>query len=676
MNFIKKSIPFLFLMLILLIIIPVTPFFMDVLIIISMSFSMLIFLQALYTRNVLEFSIFPTMLLYVTFTRIALNVCSMRLILGSGEAGQIIDSVGRFSIGKNFVVGILAYFIIALVMLILISKGSSRIAEVSARFALDAMPGKQMAIEGELQTGMITADEAQRKRENIQREVSFFGSMDGASKFVSGDATVSLIITIINIVGGLIIGMVQKGMSFNDAANTYMILSIGEGIVNQVSSLFVSIAAATMETKGKEDMDFGESVIAQFTKYSEVLKKLSYAMFAMAALGLLKIVPGMSWGLFLIFGFAFLYVSRYVDSHPVEVEDAVQNDEVIAETNKVATPDKIALELGLDVAPVVWDFKTDYFLPEFKEKLLLLKGKFKEKYHFDMPEIKVKTNFDIDSSCISVKIRGQEVSLTKIKYNQAFMICGDNTRLNDEPQYFLPYKCNGYWIDESKVHEEQFQDMLSLTPMEMIIAQLAEDVNNNIDKIITRQNIKAIEDEVVLYDSAVVDEMHNKQIPTGVVEKVIQNLFIESVPIHDFEFVFENICNAYENMKNPNADMITEFIRESLGDVVSAPYVKDGILKVIGMSNEAQEIFATTEIKDDETVKKLNSVYGMIIDKYKEFTKSGETFAFVVDRRIRNFFFKQLFGKYKLKVNVISTDEIPSGNKNIKIDTLDFITIK
>ncbi|MDN5316651.1 MAG: flagellar biosynthesis protein FlhA, partial [Thermoanaerobacterium sp.] len=487
---------------VLIIIIPVPSILLDFLLILNISLSIIILLTTMYVKDAMDFSIFPSILLITTLMRLSLNISSTRLILTSGFAGNVIHAFGSFVIGNNPIVGFIVFIIIAIVQFIVITKGAERVSEVSARFTLDAMPGKQMSIDADLNAGIINDKEARERRKKIQEEAKFFGSMDGASKFVKGDAIVGIIIMIINIIAGLIIGMTMKGMDINQAINTYTILTVGDGLVSQIPALLISTATGIIVTRTASETNMGNDVIKQLLREPRVLQITGVLLILMAFIPMLPAVP------LLIIGSLFTYLGFSNRKKNKESEQAKNED--LKELEEIRDPkraydllqvDPIELEFGYELIPIASN--------ELLDRIVMIRRQIALDLGLVVPMVRLRDNIQLKPNEYIIKIRGNEVGRGNVYVNKYLCmqvgemnsdIKGISTR---EPAFGLP----ALWIDDS---EKSKAEMLGCTVVDVpsvISTHLTSVIKKYSDELLGRQEVKELLDNIKLTNPALVDEI-------------------------------------------------------------------------------------------------------------------------------------------------------------------------
>ncbi len=550
---------------------PLPPFMLDLLLTLSISLSVTILITAIYVKKPLDFSVLPSLLLMATLYRLSLNVATTRLILlkgneGTDAAGQVIKSFGSFVVGGNYAVGIIVFLILVIVNFVVITKGSGRIAEVAARFTLDAMPGKQMAIDADLNSGLIDDSEARLRRELIAQEADYYGSMDGASKFVRGDAIAGLVITAINIIGGLIIGVLQKGMPVVDAATTYTILTIGDGLVSQIPALLISTAAGIVVSRAGKESDIGKDITSQVLLNPK-------AMFTVAGVLLaLGFVPGLPHMPFLLIslasgGIAYILTKTLADEEiPEEPAEAELEDPKIESFIEL---DPLSLEIGYGLIPLV-----DESGGELLGKIKTMRRQLAAELGFVVPPIHIKDNLQLRPHEYSFLIRGIEIAKGEVMMGSRLAVASGSTERIEgiptkEPAFGLP----AYWIDENQVEKAQMSGFMVVDPATVIGTHITELVRGHSWELLTRGETQKLLDTISGSYPKIVEELVPANLTLGGVQRVLQNLLKERIPIKDIITILETLLDYSPNVKDPEA--LTEYVRRALSRMITKQYVND-----------------------------------------------------------------------------------------------------
>ena len=509
-------------------IISIPSWLLDILLAINILVAMVVLFNSLFAKEVLDMASFPTMLLFTTIFRISLNVSSTKLILKNGDAGKVVDTFGKFVGGGNLVIGIIIFIILIIVQFIVINKGSERVAEVTARFTLDAMAGKQMAIDSDLNTGAITDKEAAERRKKLQQENSFFGSMDGATKYVKGDATAGLIITGINLVGGIVMGMVYGGLSINDALSKYTILTIGDGLSSQIPSLLISLATGILVTKASSDGELGDEIVGQLFSMDRVLIMVG------AALSVLGILTPLPWYIFVPLGAALIFYGRKLGTKAGEakIEESAEQEE--NEAQEIRKPenvvsllnvDPIELEFGYGIIPLA-DVNQG---GDLLDRVVMIRRQIALELGAVVPIIRLRDNIQLNPNQYVIKIKGIQVSEGEILFdhymamNPGYVeeeITGIPTF---EPSFHLP----AIWITESQRERAESLGYTVVDPPSIIATHLTEVIRQHIAELLTRQDVQNLINNIKDNNSTLIDELVPKLMGIGEIQKVLQNLLEE-----------------------------------------------------------------------------------------------------------------------------------------------------
>ena len=568
--------------------IPLPPFILDILLSFSITFALIILLVSVYVPRPLDFSAFPSVLLIATLLRLSLNVASTRLILlhggeGAGAAGQVIQAFGAFVVGGNYVVGLIVFLVLVLINFVVITKGATRIAEVAARFTLDAMPGKQMSIDADLNAGLISDAEARKRRREIALEADFYGSMDGASKFVRGDAIAGIVITITNILGGLIIGVMQQGMAVADAAHTYSLLTVGDGLVTQVPALVVSTAAGMLISRSTASGDLSREVAGQLFVQPKVVASAS------AILLIFGLIPGMPKVSFLLLslGSGIVAYRTFVSSQKVvEVEEKPAAEPATESIEDLLPLDSLELEMGYSLVPLVDAAQGGELLKRIK----VLRKQMAVELGFIMPPIHIRDNLQVKPGEYIVKLKGVEVArgdiqmgryLAIIPGDEGGTIKGTQTK---EPSFGLP----AVWIDEREKESVQAKGCVVVDPATVITTHLTELVKVHAAELLGRQDVQFLLDSLGHSHPKVVEEIVPKIVSLGTLQKVLQRLLRERVSIRDFLTILETVADYAPLTKN--VDVLIGYVRQTLARLITREYRDaDGNITVVLLSPDIEE---------------------------------------------------------------------------------------
>jgi flagellar biosynthesis protein FlhA len=566
---------------VLFLILPIPTVFMDVMIAVSIAIAVMMLLLTINAQTTLDFSAFPTLLLFTTLYRIGLNVASTKLILGNnGDAGALIRTFGEFVAQGNIVIGIIIYVIIMLVQFIVITRGAERVAEVAARFTLDAMPGKQMAIDADLNTGAIDEAEARKRRTNIQRESDFYGSMDGASKFVKGDAIMGIIITLVNIIGGLIIGVTMGGMDMNTAVNVYLIATIGDGLAGQIPSLLISTAMGITVTKAASDNSMSEDIIRQVSAQPLVL------MLAGAVLGVLALIPGMPRPTLIILagGFIALGVLQRSRLRKAEETEPTPDAEISAEETRkpenvvsLLQVDPIELEFGYGIIPLADTSQGGDLL----DRVVMIRRQCAIDLGMIVPVIRLRDNIQFAANEYMIKIKGSEVAKGEIMLDH-YLAMNPGDILEDvegvdtvEPAFGLPAK----WVNAAQRERAELLGFTIVDPPSVIATHLTEVVRRHAYELLGRQQVQVLIDNLRQSQPSLVEEVVPKLFTLGEVQKVLGNLLREGVSIRDMGSIIETMSDYAGMTRDP--DMLTEYVRQNLKRAITNRFVPGRRARVV-----------------------------------------------------------------------------------------------
>lgn len=651
---------------VLMIIIPLNTTLLDILIALNITISIVIILLTMFTTEVLQFSVFPTLLLITTLFRLGLNVSSTRLILTQHDAGKIIEAFGSFVVGGSYIVGVIIYLIILIIQFIVITNGSGRVAEVAARFTLDAMPGKQMSIDADLNAGLIDENQAREKRRKLQQEADFFGAMDGASKFVKGDAIASLIITVINAIAGIIIGATIMGMSISNAATTYTRLTIGDGLVSQIPALLISTASGILVTRSGSDKSLGNIVIKQLTAFPKVLAVATFVLI------FLTLVPGLPKGAFLI-----LSIASGISTYLVYKDEKSQLQEKIETEQKEITaieskePENVMtlinvepmeIEIGYGLIPLADEGAGGDLL----QRITSVRRQCAIEMGIVLQPIRIRDNLQLKTNEYVLKIRGTVVAKSELM--PSMLLCMDPSGgepqmqgiKTEEPSFSLP----ALWINKDQREEAEIKGLTVVDPTTVMITHLTETIKNHSYELLGRQEVKLIIDSVKERYSAVVEELIPDLMTIGEVQKILQNLLREKVPIKDMVSILESLADNSRNTKD--IEVLTEYVRFALARSICSSLIdENGVIRVITLNPKIEDVIANSiqksvqgsfpAVDPDTTQKLLSSIKNEINSSY---FNEGQPIV-LVSPKIRPSF-RKLVEMVFPNLYVLSLNEIPN----------------
>lgn len=587
------------LLIVVMMVLPMPPALLDVLLAFNISLSLMTLLVTMNVKEALEFSVFPSLLLVATLFRLALNISSTRLILLHGYAGQVIQAFGHFVVGGNYVVGFIIFLILVIIQFVVITRGAERVAEVAARFTLDAMPGKQMAIDADLNAGIIDEKQARERRAKIQREADFYGAMDGASKFVKGDAIASIIITVINVLGGLAIGVAQRGLSLADALTTYTLLTVGDGLVTQIPALLMSTATGMIVTRAASTSNLGHQLTTQVGADPQVLAV------AGGALSVMGILPGLPTAPFLTLGALFGGMGYILQKRHREVErqEQVQADRRAQEQRRepedvagLVQVDPLELEVGYGLVPLVDASQSG----ELLDRIALIRRQMAQDLGLLVPSVRIRDNLALEPSQYRIKIKGIPVGEGELRLGEFLAmeagqvsekVEGIPTR---EPAFGLP----ALWIPASRKDEAEAAGYTVVDPTSVVATHLSEVIRSYAHELLGRQEVRRLLDQLKRDYPAVVEELVPQVVTVGEVQRVLQNLLREGVAIRDLVTILEAIGDGAATSKN--IEYLTGLAREALGRQISAAYQgSDGSLPIITLEPRLEQQLAEALQQND-----------------------------------------------------------------------------
>ena len=660
---------------ILMFIVSIPSWLLDILLAINISVALTILFGTMFSKEVLDMSFYPTMLLFTTIFRIALNVSSTKLILKNGDAGNVVQTFGEYVGGGDIIIGSIVFIILILIQFMVINKGSERVSEVTARFTLDAMPGKQMAIDADLNTGSITEAEARKRRDKIQQEASFFGSMDGAVKYVKGDAVAGLIITVINIVGGLAMGVTRQGLDMTTALNKYTILTIGDGLVSQIPSLLISLSTGILVTKGSKDADFGTTLISQLFSIPKVLYLVGIML---AALGF---TTRLNTILFVGLGLVFIIVGRNIQGtiETAEIEQEVDTEEAEAEeirqpnVNSLLQVDPIELEFGYGIIPLA-DVNQG---GDLLDRVVMIRRQIALELGTVVPIIRLRDNIQLNPNQYIIKIKGIQVSEGEILFdhymamNPGYVeeeISGIPTF---EPSFHLP----AIWITEAQRERAESLGYTVVDPPSIIATHLTEIIRQHLAELLTRQDVQNLINNLKETNPSLVEELVPKLLGLGEVQKVLQNLLKEGISIRDLLTIMETLADYAPTTRD--TDILTEYVRQSLKRAISTKYFPaNETTSVVTLDPKIeQEIMGS--VKQTETGSFLNldparakAIIDSVGNEVKKLENLGKA-AIVITSPIVRIYFKRLTEDYFKDLVVVSYNEVES---DVELQSVGMVT--
>lgn len=661
-------------------IIPIPSFVLDLMLAINLSVALIIMMNTLFVKEVLDMSFFPTMLLFATIFRISLNVSSTRLILTTGDPGNVVRTFGSFVGGNDIIVGTIVFIVLVIIQFVVINKGTERVSEVTARFTLDAMPGKQMAIDADLNTGAISDEEAKARREKLQNESAFFGSMDGATKYVKGDATAGLIITGINIIGGTVMGVARQGMEALDALQSYGILTIGDGLSSQIPSLLISLATGILITKGSKEADFSGELVSQLFGIPRVL------LITGAVLIILGVFTPLNFVLFVGFGIAFMVTGRSMANTigVEEIQEEVEEEE--AEAEEIRRPenvvsllsvDPIELEFGYGIIPLA-DVNQG---GDLLDRVVMIRRQIALELGTVVPIIRLRDNIQLAPPQYIIKIKGIQVAEGEIMFehymamNPGYVeeeITGTPTI---EPSFNLP----ALWITESQRERAESLGYTVVDPPSIIATHLTEVVRRHIAELLTRQDVQNLVNNLKETNPVLVEELTPALLGLGDIQKVLQNLLSEGISIRDLLSIFEILADHAATTRD--TDVLTEYVRQGLKRAITTRYFSTSPQmhnNVVTLDTDIeQEIMASIKQTEQGAYmtldpERIRAIMEATREEVKKLDDMGQQPIVVCSPMVR-IYFKNLTQEYLPDLVVVSYNEIDSS---VEIESVGIISTK
>ena len=657
-------------------IVPIPSILLDIMLAFNISIALVILMNALFVKEVLDMSFFPTLLLFTTIFRISLNVSSTRLILNTGDPGNVVRTFGQFVGGNDLIIGAIIFVVMILIQLIVINKGSERVSEVTARFTLDAMPGKQMAIDADLNTGTINEKQARERREKIQQESSFFGSMDGAVKYVKGDAIAGLLLTVINLVGGIAMGMLRGGSDISTALNNYGILTIGDGLVSQIPSLLISLSTGVLVTKGSKEADFGPAILRQLFGVPKVMYLVG------ATLAFLGVTTELNTILFVGMGMLFVVGGRLIASslETAGIEQEVDMEEAEAEeirqpenVNSLLQVDPIELEFGYGIIPLA-DVNQG---GDLLDRVVMIRRQIALELGTVVPIIRLRDNIQLNPNQYIIKIKGIQVSEGEILFdhymamNPGYVeeeITGIPTF---EPSFHLP----AIWITEGQRERAESLGYTVVDPPSIIATHLTEIIRQYIAELLTRQDVQNLVNNLKETNPSLVEELVPKLLGLGEIQKVLQNLLREGISIRDLLTVMETLADYAPTTRD--TDILTEYVRQSLKRAISTKYFPSHeTTSVVTLDPKVeQEIMGSVKQTENGAFLNLDpnrsraiiDSVGKEVQKLENLGKS----PIIITSPIVRMYFKRLTEEYFRELVVVSYNEVES---NVELQSVGMVT--
>ena len=667
---------FMVISIVLMMIIPMSTVLLDILLTFNISFALIILMVSMFNNDPLEFSVFPSLLLVMTLFRLALNISSTRLILLNAQAGEVIATFGQFVIGGNPVVGFIIFLILVIIQFIVITKGAERVSEVAARFTLDAMPGKQMAIDADLNAGLIDESTARSRREKIQREADFYGAMDGASKFVKGDAIAGIIIVIINIVAGLLIGMMQRGMEASEAVQIYTILTVGDGLVTQIPALLISTATGIVVTRSASTFSLGKELSIQVFAYPKALGLAAIILLILGTIGMPRLPM---YTLAILFGFMY-FVSRggVTEAEEEEISEDFQEAEQIRKPENVMELlqiEKMELELGYGLIPLVDSEQGGDLL----DRIVMIRRQCAVDLGFVVPPIRIRDNMQLKPNMYIIKVKGADVANSELLLDN-YLAIGPNIEnevdlvgVNTvEPAFNLPAR----WIDTSQKEQAEISGYTVVDPPSVLATHLTAVIRNHAFELLGRQDIQSILDFIRESNPAVVDELIPDLMSIGELQRVLSNLLKEQVSIRDMVTILETLADFARVTRD--VDVLTEYVRQGLKRQITRQYS--------GAENRIRVITLDPAVEESLRDSVQQSDFGSYLAVEPEFAQNMiDKIALVSDDLIRRgitpvllcapilrIYLKRLIDRFMADLVVLSYNEI---EQNIEVEVVGMVAV-
>ena len=658
-------------------IIPMSPFLLDFLLALNIAIALVILFNAMFTQEVLNMSAFPTIILFTTIFRISLNMSSTRLILSTGNPGSVVRVFGEFVGGNNLVIGVIIFIMLVLVQFIVINKGSERVAEVTARFTLDAMPGKQMAIDADLNTGAITDIQAIERRQKIQDEAAFFGSMDGATKYVKGDAVAGLLITIINIVGGTITGMMNQGLSAMEALQEYSVLTIGDGLVSQIPSLMISLATGILVTKVSKEADFGNLLIGQLFAIPKVLYIVGASMIILGIVTPLNVIVFTGYGLAFVFSGRSIAQKLEIESIEKEVSSEETEADEIRKPENVASllqVDPIELEFGYGIIPLA-DMNQG---GDLLDRVVLIRRQIAIELGTVVPMIRLRDNIQLNPNQYIIKIKSIQVSEGEILFDH-YMAMNPGyveQEITGIPTFEPSFNLPAIWITESQRERAESLGYTVVDPPSIIATHLTEVIRGHIHELLTRQDVQNLVNNIQETNQTLISELVPKLLSIGEIQKVLQNLLREQISIRDLVSILETLADYAASSRD--IDVLTEYVRQNLKRAISRKYFPEGeMTSVVTLDPKVEQ-----EIMDSVKQTEQGSYLALDPEVTREIIESVQTEIqkledvgknpIIITSPIVRMYFKRLIQDYFRDLTVVSYNEIDS---NVELQSVGMVTV-
>ncbi len=667
-----------------LLIIPLPTAILDFMFILNLTISLVILFITMYIKETLEFAIFPSLLLVTTVYRLSLNISSTRSILtNSGYAGEVVKTFGQFVIQGNIVVGLIIFLILVLVQFIVITKGAERVAEVSARFTLDALPGKQMAIDADLSSGLITEEQARERRSKIQREADFFGAMDGATKFVKGDAIISIIVTLINLIGGIVVGLINGEGDFMTIIQTYSISTVGDGLMSQIPSLLISMATGLVVTRSSSEADLNSDVLKQFSNQPFVLLIAGVVLPFLTLIGFPVPQTVVISIMLIALGVMLLKKSKPVGAEGGELGDLPTTQEVTSEVSyyknldnvyNLLNVDAICVEVGYSLLPIVDESSGGNFL----DRVVMLRKHFADEMGMVIPAIRLKDSSQLNPNQYEIKLKGESVAVGEVLLDHYLGLVPAETPENDvdgietvEPAFGMPAK----WISDDKKIKAEIAGYTLIDPTSVMVTHLSEVIRRHASELLSRQEVKRMIENLKQSNESIVEDTVPAIVSLNELQRVLRNLLREGIPILDMETILETLADYAPNVKDH--DMLTEYVRQALRRTITHKFSIAGQLKVVSLDSEIEDLIIKSIKKieggaylalEPDIIQKIVTSTTEQINQMKKLVQE----PIIITSPVVRIYFKKLLDQFYPDITVLSFNDIDTS---VQIQSLGTITL-
>ena len=686
-----SSVAFLMVAVVALLIIPLPTGILDFMFILNLTISLVILFITMYIKETLDFAIFPSLLLVTTVFRLSLNISSTRAILTKGGfAGKVIETFGSFVIGggsgtievKNLVVGLIIFIILVLVQFIVITKGAERVAEVSARFTLDALPGKQMAIDADLSSGLITEEQARERRSKIQREADFFGAMDGATKFVKGDAIISIIVTLINLIGGIVVGLINGGQ-FMDTLTTYSIATVGDGLMSQLPSLLISMATGLIVTRSSSEADLNSDVLKQFSNQPFVILIAGVVLPFLMLIGFPVVQTSIISVALIALGIVLLRKSKESMGAEGEIGELPSAQEVTSEVSyyknldnvyNLLNVDAICVEVGYSLLPIVDESSGGNFL----DRVVMLRKHFADEMGMVIPAIRLKDSSQLNPNQYEIKLKGESVAVGEVLLDHYLGLVPAEIPENDvdgietvEPAFGMPAK----WISDDKKIKAEIAGYTLIDPTSVMVTHLSEIIRRHASELLSRQEVKRMIENLKQSNESIVEDTVPAIVSLNELQRVLRNLLREGIPILDMETILETLSDYAPTVKDH--DMLTEYVRQALRRTITHKFSIAGQLKVVSLDSEIEDLIIKSIKKieggaylalEPDVIQKIVTSTTEQINQMKKLVQE----PIIITSPVVRIYFKKLLDQFYPDITVLSFNDIDTS---VQIQSLGTITL-